>query len=142
MKKDLLYLAVIAGLGYLLYKNSQQSSNATNTNTTDNTTDNTFPLPDDSALLGTCPTSFSIPLNSTGDSTLYSSIGGKYFRQSMGATIRSIQYEISLLEFKDGCNKFQAIPTGTPVLATLDTSFKSEKEKSTNFSGTLYRGIM
>jgi len=110
MKNDLLYLAVIGGLGYLLYKNSQTPT--TDTETPNNSgSGNAMPLPNEivTDLLKDCPIDFSIPYGTIGNSTKYSSINGKYYRQSMGATIRSVPTEISLIEFQNACKDFKAL---------------------------------
>lgn len=137
--RDLLYLAVIGGLGYLLYKNNKKKSNGTNVGSNNEVT----PEP---SVESYSELTFSIPSSVKGESTKYSSENGKYYAQPMGASIRSVRSEITLSEFKDAYAKFKALPIG------LNTKSKSEVmpllggnavvEAVSNFSGTLYRGVM
>lgn len=148
---DLLYLAVIGGLGYLLYQNSQKpttDSGATTDGGSGNGTPLPTPLPNpmSTALIGDCPLDFSIPYGTIGNSTKYSSIDGKYYRQSMGSAIRSVPAEISLLEFQNACKDFKAliiIEKKKDDIVVMPFSIPNRNiEAVSNFSGTLYRGIM
>jgi hypothetical protein len=148
--KDLLYLAVIGGLGYLLYKNSQKpttDAGATTDGGSGGGTPLPTPMPMITELIGTCPTSFSIPDGTIGNSTLYTSVDGKYYRQAMGSTIRSVRAEITLLEFQNACASFKALPVLAPIkLAPIRElsieSLNKLEDKMVQFNGTLIRGVM
>jgi len=149
MKNDLLYLGVIGALGYILYKNSQTPT--TNTETPNNSgSENPMPLPNEivTDLLKDCPIDFSIPYGTVGNSTKYSSINGKYYRQSMGASIRSVPTEISLIEFQNACKDFKALEakilkkTDAKLLAKANAGVDLLADRFVQFNGTLIRGVM
>lgn len=150
MKNDLLYLAVIGGLGYLLYKNSQTPT--TDTETPNNSgSGNAMPLPNEIAtdLLKDCPIDFSIPYGTIGNSTKYSSINGKYYRQSMGGTIRSVPTEISLIEFQNACKDFKALEAlrlkekmDERLINKAKSGVDLLADRFVQFNGTLIRGVM
>lgn len=148
---DLLYLAVIGGLGYLLYQNSQKPTTDAGTSTDGGSESGTppptvLPNPMSTALIGDCPLDFSIPYGTIGNSTKYSSIDGKYYRQAMGSAIRSVPAEISLLEFQNACKDFKALmiieKKKDEIVVMPFPKPNLNIEAVTNFSGTLYRGIM
>ena len=150
MKNDLLYLGVIGALGYILYKNSQTPT--INTETPNNSgSGNAMPLPNEivTDLLKDCPIDFSIPYGTIGNSTKYSSINGKYYRQSMGATIRSVPNEISLIEFQNACKDLKALEAlklkeKKDEILINKAKFEVDlvANKFVQFNGTLIRGVM
>jgi len=150
MKNDLLYLGVIGALGYILYKNSQTPT--TNTETPNNSgSGNAMPLPNEivTDLLKDCPIDFSIPYGTVGNSTKYSSINGKYYRQSMGASIRSVPTEISLIEFQNACKDFKALEAlklkekqDEKLLNKAKSGVDLLADRFVQFNGTLIRGVM
>jgi hypothetical protein len=150
MKNDLLYLGVIGALGYILIKNSQTPT--INTETPNNSgSGNAMPLPNEivTDLLKDCPIDFSIPYGTIGNSTKYSSINGKYYRQSMGASIRSVPTEISLIEFQNACKDLKALEAlklkeKKDEILINKAKFEVDlvANKFVQFNGTLIRGVM
>ncbi len=148
--KDLLYIGAIGLLGYLLWKKNYVGAKGSEAqlNMLDQPKSMDLPNLTPSTGLATetaltqglgeitadCGNEFTIVEKDV--TKRYVNEGGKFMLYSSSALSRIAPIEITLADFKKACDSYK-LTTSTPILKGNPIV-----EAVSNFSGTLYRGIM